>query len=602
MAAGRLDFRSQRRRGTAVAGRALLALGMLCLLPQAAAGVQETAPESPASASGATAEESAATAPEPSAAERRPVDLIPLMRMQGDLSQLYALADRGSQLTGQSDWMGKSIVFDALRQPPMNRIRENLRNGQTSICYEVFATLPADGDTDSDIGVLATVACSHAVFLEIIGVELSAEPDAEGFILQDGVSLLLTDDFCSVLACEGEVRDARERLAEAVARARRNPARRPMEVIVEPQQIRSSLRATWLEAVLAGLYSSTQQRDGEELLSYRSREMYGQSMVQLLDLLFHQLRRITWALETAPTGEVSWALELEAVSGSALAGWIQRQDALRCDVLDSLHPDHSMFLSVCLATPEVIREKLPLLGAALGAALIKADLLRPASAAQLEQTVQALADRGVLELLVQAVPDSPQSLMVFASLPLPGAADLAGTTLELVSAIENSRLQVLAGDIDTWPVHLHENVRNLSFAELQGEPRGIGSDLQLVATDRQFVLHFTPPASRDRLAPFIRREFQPDERGTRYRRCGLAAHVSVRQWLDLLDVGEEQRRLYFGERLQQPGAADRVTATLETGGERLVLRIAFEDDVLVPGLVGFFNAFVMLVEAGSELF
>lgn len=533
----------------------------------------------------------------------RPAELVPLVRFRGNLNQLQQIASRGDLTVGHKDWHKNAMavaIVDEIEPAIGDAIRDAVGNArQFTVTYELLMAMPEAGSFDPEMAVIVVFPFGREQMKKLadLGLEDTSE-DAEGFGTLDELSFLYGDDYSAIFFMEGElsVSDSRSLLKDAVARAQKSALHHACDVTLEPRQIASSLRKPFLNALTAVLNADAQQRDGEDALPFRLREIHNKSMVQLLDVVFNQTHKITWALEfNEASRQVSWLLDLEAVPNSDLDAWINRQHDIQSRSIALLHPEHVFFASFAVAIPDTIRQCLPPLGDAVADAMGKSMVVSEFSAGKVRQLVRSIANGESLELLVQVVPDAVGRLMIFITFPLPPDTDLTSTTIELVSATSDTRWQISDREIDGWPVHVYPDAVPPFLA-----PR-FGHDLQLIATDRHVTLHLTTPEARSVLREVVRHEYDLVDAARRFRRCGLSLQVGTAAFLRAVGFDDDGLRVLIGD-LSASGdnPADRMTLRMDTEKHRIRVHAEFEERAMIAGTTGFSQLVLFVLEAAGE--
>ncbi len=528
-----------------------------------------------------------------------PAQLVPIVRFQGDVGLLDQIGVRGDELTGNQDWRDDDLLMSVLPELKLDEVQKGMIGRRFTFTYEFFIVMPQNGSTETSYALLLAAPISRSDMELILGNQIQElQQDAEGFASRDDLRLLVTDAGVALLHTEGNyvIADEKQLLHDAITRLERDPPKRAFEAIFEPRKIRTSIRQPYLAAVQAALHADIQQRDHEEPLIFRSREVYGKVVVQLLDLVFNQLDSLSFSLNFHPESkQLHWMLQLDAVPRSGLDHWILRQHEVQNRAVESLHPDQTSFLSLAIALPEVIQQCLPDLGKAFADSLTRDGWLSTDSARQVQQAIASIAASDSLLLLLQALPDTDATLTLLATLPFSASVDLTAASIELVSATKNSGWLIADSDIDGWPVHLYPDFFDLVFPN-------VGHDFQFVSTDRQVTLQLTSEDSRSRLQEVVRHDYDITDAAQPFRRSGLSAQFRLFEILRLLGFGDDVIRSMFGDRgLRETNLSDRITTRMETSSHRLQVHTAFEDDATVAGAIGFSSLLGLAIESADSL-
>lgn len=531
-----------------------------------------------------------------------PVELVPICRLYGTLDGLVRLKDRCVHLAASEKPIQNCELLEMVAS-----IQEELQsNGVTDsdngkFMLDLFLAVPTNGSTETNFAYGFSYPFGRTELLKMFGNDpefaatLSAADD--GYAAQDEMHVLVREQRSVFLALESPmaVADSRAILNQLLKDTEAHRSLAVAELIFEPRKSVHKLRKPFLDAMLAAYNTDLQRRDDEDELAFRFRDVQGKSVASLIDLLLNQLEQVRLALFTDDgTDNVRWDLEIRAVAGSELDGWIQRQEKCRNRVIRGLHPDHAAFLSVSLAIPETLQTLLPALSQPVCDRLVSENVITAGTGRQLNDALRQLTGASSIELLLQTMTNADGEVSVIATIPFAEPAAISAATIEMISYTKDSRWQTNWVEIDGAPVHRMSGIQPGDLLDLNQQPK----DLCLVMGERQLVLQVAPPGSTSLLASVVRQDFPEHELAPRLSRSGLSLGFRVQdsRWLADSDRSGLEELLYGRKLAQDEQPQDQISVAMLHDPHTITLRTTFERDATVAGVTSYLNLVFQLLE------
>lgn len=530
-----------------------------------------------------------------------PCDSLTLLSITADLSKVMSLSRRCQEVTEvELSSMDNIGLMDLIVEIDKSLRDMNIAEDSGVKCHtKVLFMIPRDGSAEFGYAGLMGFSANEGVLEKVLKKEApeilaKLEADEDGFLEDTDGTYLYRPGAIVIMYNSSRHQLDQAQLLQVSETSIRELTQSGSDTICElkfaPSDMHSRQKDSFVQQVLAAVYTDIQRRDDEPELEFRLRESYGRVMTGLIDTAFNQLEYLKFAARNSEySGNLCWDLEIKAIPDSDLDHWIQRQAKCESRTVRSLHPNRIGFFSCSLAIPESLQATLPFLGSAISAAVQKEDLLSEAGTMELAAAFAAMAEHGVFDFMVQVVPDAERRPNFFAVMPLAESATLSTTAIELVSRIEGGDVDSHYGEVEGWTVQrlgpADSDLTNMGLAVQGTAP----TDVLLLVTDRDAILHLASPDSQHLLKEIVGEkptEAQTDDDTARFRKSGFSAQIRMADLFRTLYREEAESLLeevYGKARMEAGNLEDGITISMFEEDHKVQIRTEFERDNIVLG-------------------
>lgn len=534
-----------------------------------------------------------------------PCDSLTLISITADLSKVMSLSRQCKEVAEvELSDMSNIGLMDLIVEIDDSLREINISEESGVKCHsKILFMIPRDGSAEFGYSGLMGFSANEGVIEKVLKKEApeilaKLEADEDGFLEDtDGTYLYRPGTIVIMENSSRHQLDPAQVLQVSEASIReltQSGSDTICEVRFAPSEIHSRQKDSFVQQVLAAVYTDIQRRDEETDLEFRLRESYGRTVTGLIDTAFNQVEYLKFAARYSEySGNLCWDLELKAIPDSDLDHWISRQAKCESRTVRSLHPDRIGFVSFSLAIPETLQTTLPFLGSAISAAVQREDLLSEAGALELASAFAAMAEHGVFDFMVQLVPDAERKPNFFAVLPLAESAALSTTAIELVSRIEGGDVDSHYSEVEGWTVQrlgpADSDLTTLGLTAQGTAP----TDVLLLVTDRDAILQLASPDSQHLLKEIVAEKVsdgQADDDTARFRKSGFSAQLRFADFIRTLYGVEAEsvlEEIYSKSRLEAGNLEDKITISMFEEDHKVQIRTEFERDNLVLGAAYF---------------
>ncbi len=236
----------------------------------------------------------------------------------------------------------------------------NISEDSAVKCHtKVLLMIPRDGSAEFGYAGLMGFSANEGVLEKVLRKEApeilaKLEADEDGFLEDTDGTYLYRPGAIVIMYNSSRHQLDQAQLRQVSETSIRELTQSGSDTICElkfaPSDMHSRQKDSFVQQVLAAVYTDIQRRDDEPELEFRLRESYGRVMTGLIDTAFNQLEYLKFAARNSEySGNLCWDLEIKAIPDSDLDHWIQRQAKCESRTVRSLHPDRIGFLSFSLA-------------------------------------------------------------------------------------------------------------------------------------------------------------------------------------------------------------------------------------------------------------